>query len=314
MGRPGRLRYGHLRRARCARARGQGGGRPLHVCGDDRGEVLATAIAALNLGIPIAHIQGGDVSGNIDECMRHAITKLSHIHFSSTQESAGRIKTMGEEAWRIFIVGDNHVDPIVSKDYSDAKTVRAKFAIPDFEKPILVLIHPETFRIRDGYGDAKCVLEPVLELGRRTILVYPCSDQGYEAIVRALEEVAHYPNVSLHKNIDTPDFHGLMAISSFLIGNSSAGLIEAPYFPLPAIDVGERQIGRMRAENVIHCDFDRTEIIQSLDIVLNNDVFARRMANCSRPFGDGKAYMSIVEHLKTTPLGTALIQKKFASL
>ncbi|MCH8275772.1 MAG: UDP-N-acetylglucosamine 2-epimerase (hydrolyzing), partial [Armatimonadetes bacterium] len=163
----------------------------------DRGEVLVTAIAALNLRIPIAHLQGGDVSGNVDGLVRHAITKLSHLHFASTEQSAARIRGIGEEDWRVHVVGDNHIDSIVAGDYSDAATVRARYDIPDGERPIIVLQHPETTRERDSYADMRATLEAVLALGRRTIIIYPCSDQGYEGIVRAIGEARGCPGVSI---------------------------------------------------------------------------------------------------------------------
>jgi len=159
----------------------------------DRGEVIATAIAALHLGIPIAHLQGGDLSGNMDELIRHAMTKLSHLHFASNEDSAARILGLGEELWRVHVVGDNHIDQIVARDYTDAETLRERYAISPVERPLLVLQHPETTRKRDNYADMRATLKAVLALGRRTLIIYPCSDQGYEEVVRAIEEVRRLP-------------------------------------------------------------------------------------------------------------------------
>lgn len=275
----------------------------------DRGEVLATATAAVTLRIPIAHLQGGDISGNVDEVMRHAMTKLSHLHFPSTKDSAARIVAMGEEPWRVRAVGDNHIDPIVAGDYSDAAEVRTRFAIPADEEPLVVLLHPETTRIRDGHQDMSRLLEAVLAEGRRTIIVYPCSDHGYDEIVRAIHEVQGRPQVSIHKNIDAPDFWGLLAISGAMIGNSSAGLIETPYFNLPAVNVGERQKGRQHGNNVIHCDFAPDALRAAVRKALHDDAFRRQVADCERPFGDGYAWCRIVETLKSVELGDRLIDK-----
>lgn len=276
----------------------------------DRGEVLATAIAAIHLGIPIAHIQGGDLSGNVDELMRHAMTKLSHLHFPSTAESAERIRSMGEEEWRIHVAGDNHVDPIVAGDYSDERTVRQRYGIAEGERPIVVLQHPETTRRRDHYADMRALLEAVLERGHRTIIVYPCSDQGYDEIVRAIREVKSHPGVSVHQNIDAPDFWGLLAIAGAMVGNSSAGLIETPYFKLPAINVGQRQLGRAHAENVIHCDADRQSVAGALATALGDSRFRERVAHCSRPFGDGFAWQRVVEVLRTVAIDADLLNKR----
>lgn len=276
----------------------------------DRGEVLATAIAAIHLGIPIAHLQGGDLSGNVDELMRHAMTKLSHLHFPSTAASAERIRRMGEEEWRIHVVGDNHVDPIVAGDYSDERTVRQRYGIAGAEMPIIVLQHPETTRRRDHYADMRGLLDAVLGCGRRTIIVYPCSDQGYDEIVRAIREVESHPGVSVHQNIDAPDFWGLLAIAGAMVGNSSAGLIETPYFKLPAINVGQRQLGRMHAENVIHCDADHDSVAGALATAMEDPGFRKRVSHCSRPFGDGLAWQRVVEVLRTVTIDADLLNKR----
>ena len=276
----------------------------------DRGEVLATAIAAIHLGIPIAHLQGGDLSGNVDELMRHAMTKLSHLHFPSTPESADRIRRMGEEEWRIRIAGDNHVDPIIAGDYTDAATVRQRYGIAKDEKPIIVLQHPETTRHRDHYADMRTILDAVLERNRRTIIVYPCSDQGYDEIVCAIREVESRPVVSVHHNIDAPDFWGLLAIAGALVGNSSAGLIETPYFNLPAVNVGQRQHGRAHAENVIHCEPNRMDVISALAKALDDPGFASTVADCSLPFGDGLAWRRVLDCIKAVELGPRLLDKR----
>lgn len=279
----------------------------------DRGESVIAAVAAINLGIPIAHIQGGDVSGNVDEPVRHAITKLAHLHFPSNEESAARISAMGEEDWRIRVVGDNHVDPIVAGTYTSAAVVRRRYDVPEGARPFILIYHPETTSHRDGHADMRRILETVLAGGRRTIIIYPCSDQGYEEILRAIGEVEGGPNVSVHKNIEAPDFHGLLAIAAALIGNSSAGLIETPYLGIPAINIGGRQKGRRHAENVIHCGHDADEIAAALAMVVGDGAFAERVATCSRPFGDGMAYQRIVDALRTVPLDNRLKEKRFAA-
>jgi len=276
----------------------------------DRGEVLVTAVAAVTLRIPIAHLQGGDVSGNVDEVMRHAMTKLSHLHFPSTETSGQRILGMGEEPWRVEVVGDNHVDTIVAGSFTKPEELHARYDIPEGEMPIVVLLHPETTRVRDGYADMCSILDAVLAEGRRSFVVYPCSDHGYESIECAIEEYHGHPGLTLHKNIDAPDFWGLLNISSVMIGNSSAGLIETPYFHIPAINVGERQIGREHGSNVIHCGFEAVEIQAALDRALRDQGFLEMVARCEQPFGDGYAWRRIVSRLKQVELGPSLINKR----
>lgn len=276
----------------------------------DRGEVLATALAAVALRIPIAHLQGGDISGNVDEVMRHAITKLSHLHFPSTEESAHRIVRMGEEVWRVRPVGDNHVDQIVAGKFTAPDIVRARYSLAPAERPIVVLYHPETTEIRDGKVDMRMILAAVLAERRRTIVVYPCSDHGYDGIVAAIREVEGIPGVSVHKNIEAQDFWGLLSIATVMVGNSSAGLIETPYFNIPAINIGFRQKGRTCAGNVIHCGYDKKAIEEALSRALRNPEFALEVASCARPFGDGTAFSRIVDVLENTDLGPGLLDKR----
>jgi UDP-N-acetylglucosamine 2-epimerase (non-hydrolysing)/GDP/UDP-N,N'-diacetylbacillosamine 2-epimerase (hydrolysing) len=275
----------------------------------DRGEVLASAIAAVNLGIPVAHIQGGDVSGNVDELMRHAVTKLAHLHFPSSDESGRRIVGLGEEPWRVHVVGDNHVDPIVAREYADAGAVEDQLDLAPGERPIVVLQHPETTRARDNYTDMRETLKAVIERDVRTVVVYPCSDQGYDDVVRAIEERRGAPKLSIHRNIEAPYFWGLLARAAALVGNSSAGLIETPYFRIPAVNLGERQKGRQCASNVVHAEFGRANVAAALNRALD-PAFSEIVAACEQPFGDGNAYRRIVDVLRSVETSPSLLDKR----
>lgn len=276
----------------------------------DRGEVLATAMAATLLGIPIAHLQGGDVSGSLDEQMRHAITKLAHLHFPSTQESAERIKRMGEEPWRISVVGDHHIDMIVAKEFAPPEII-AKDLKLDLSKPVIVLLqHPETTAPGDASDQMMETLYAIRDTGHRTIVVHPCSDQGYEGILRAIEEIAQPPQFTVRVNLDAPIFWGLLNVASVLVGNSSAGLIETPSFRLPAINIGRRQEGRLCAENVIHVDHFRAAIEKALEKALHDTEFRRQVTNCTQPFGEGKAGKKVISVLRKVPLNEELMIKR----
>lgn len=262
----------------------------------DRGEVLATAMAATTLMIPIAHLQGGDVSGSLDEPMRHAITKLSHLHFPATEESAERIRRMGEEDWRVEVVGDNHIDLIVAGEYADKKTVVSALDL-DPNKPVLVVLqHSETTEPHASYDQMVETLEAVKATGHQAVVVHPCSDAGYQGVIKAIEERALPPQFRVKVNLDAPIFWGLLAMSSALVGNSSAGLIETPSFRIPAINIGRRQIGRLCAENVIHAAHDRQVIKAAIDRALS-PAFKQTASSCRQPFGDGTAGKRIVERL-----------------
>jgi GDP/UDP-N,N'-diacetylbacillosamine 2-epimerase (hydrolysing) len=276
----------------------------------DRGEVFASAIAAANLNIPIAHIQGGDVSGNVDEVFRHAITKLSHIHFPATEDSARRIRKMGEEKWRIHVVGDVHVDLIKAKMYTPAKIVRARYRLSDNEDFMMVLYHPVTTEPENSYKDMKNVLKAVMRFNIKVILTYPCSDQGYQGIIDAINEVSHSEQFHIYKNIEAPDFLGLLSCTKVLIGNSSSGLIEAPYFKLPVVNVGKRQLGRLREENVIDVEPKTDSIYRAINMAFNDNKFHEKLKHCGHVFGNGKCAEKIVGILKNIEINKKLIEKR----
>ncbi|MGH8760308.1 MAG: UDP-N-acetylglucosamine 2-epimerase, partial [Burkholderiales bacterium] len=184
----------------------------------DRGEVLATCIAAHNLRIAIAHVQGGDISGSLDEPVRHALTKLAHIHFPSTDASARRILAMGEEPWRVHVVGDTHVDQLLLGRVTPADELRARYRLPDGEPFLLVLQHSDSTEPDRSRAQMAETVAAALALGLRTLFVYPCSDQGFEGIIAEIEAVRDKPGVSVHQNIPAPDFAGLQAIGGCLVG------------------------------------------------------------------------------------------------
>jgi UDP-N-acetylglucosamine 2-epimerase (non-hydrolysing)/GDP/UDP-N,N'-diacetylbacillosamine 2-epimerase (hydrolysing) len=277
----------------------------------DRGEVAAAALAATTLNIPIAHLQGGDVSGSLDEPMRHAVTKLAHLHFPSTEASAERIRKMGEEAWRVHRVGDSHLDPILAGEYRPRDEVLARFKL-DPEKPILVVLqHSETTAPGASYDQMRETLEAVRETGHQTVLVHPCSDAGFDGIVRAIDELAAAPQFRVFVNLDAPWFWGLLSVASVLVGNSSAGLIETPSFRLPAVNVGRRQIGRACAENVLHVEHDRAAILAAISNALSPE-FRAAASVCGQPFGDGQAGRRVHACLRDIPLDRKLLLKRLS--
>jgi UDP-N-acetylglucosamine 2-epimerase (non-hydrolysing)/GDP/UDP-N,N'-diacetylbacillosamine 2-epimerase (hydrolysing) len=276
----------------------------------DRGEVFATCIAAHNLRIAIAHVQGGDVSGSLDEPVRHAITKLAHIHFPSTVKSARRILSMGEEPWRVHVSGDTHIDQLLTNRITPEATLRKRYQLPAAEPFLLVLQHSDSTEPQNSRAQMAETVAAVAASGRRALLVYPCSDQGFEGIITEIEAAASLPGISTHQNIPAPDFAGLEAIAGCLVGNSSAGLIEAPYFGLPAINVGDRQIGRERTENVVDVPYDRASIQTAIERALTDLDFRARLQTIAPPFGNGTAYRRITDVLASVALGDRLLNKR----
>lgn len=268
----------------------------------DRSETLTTAFTCVELGIPVAHVQAGDQSGGLDDIHRGAITKLAHLHFSQNERQARRVVALGEEPWRIFVSGAPYVDRIVNRQFTDAATVRARFDLSSDEPVFVVLQHSDTFEPHNAYAAMKAILEAMTALRGQTVVCYPCSDQGYAGVIRAIEEHTAEPHFRVRQNIDSVDFLGLLAIADVMVGNSSSAIIEAPYFNLPAVNVGKRQEGRDRGANVIDVEPTRETIASGIRQALA-PAFRTWLQGQPKPFGDGTASEKIVEVLRTVDLG-----------
>lgn len=274
----------------------------------DRGEVLSAAIAAMELNIPIAHILGGDLAGNRDGNRIHAITKLANLHFPSSKDSYQRILKLGEEKWRIKNYGASYIDNIVNKNYTSNKVVRKKYRVKANEAYFICIQHPTTLNEKMSFVESNKLLSVLSKLKIRTIIIYPCSDQGFKGVIRAIKKYSKNPLFSIHKNIDALEFWGLMEKASLFIGNSSSGLIETPYFNLPSINLGQRQKGRIRDNNVIDSSFDEHEIEKSIKIALSKK-FHKKIKN-NKIFGNGKTSEKIFKIIKNIKIDKRLIEKK----
>ena len=274
----------------------------------DRSETLTAAFAALQLKIPIAHIQGGEISGNIDGIQRHAITKLAHIHFTETEAAKARVIQLGEEPWRVHFTGAPYIDFIAQKLYTPADEVRAKFNLKTTEPFLLVLQHPVTTEPESSYMHMKNVLVAVKRSKMRAVIAYPCSDQGYQGIIDAILEERDNLLFSIHQNIPAEDFIGLEAAAAALVGNSSAGIYEAPYVGCPVVNIGKRQEGRERENNVIdvvpHWDAIMDGILRATGFDFRTRIAPKGI------YGDGKACERIAHTLKSVQLGSKLFEKK----
>jgi len=276
----------------------------------DRGEVFAACIAAHNMRVAIAHVQGGDVSGSLDEPVRHAITKLAHLHFPSTQSSGARIIAMGEEPWRVHVVGDTHIDQVFLGHISPEDQLRTEYHLKRETPFILVLQHSDSTIPHKAADQMAETIAAVMNAGYRALLIYPCSDQGFEGIISEIEGVAEAPNISIHRNIPASDFIGLEKMAACIVGNSSAALIEAPYFGLPSVNIGERQKDRERVGNVLDVDYDRDAIRMAIDRCVSDTAFRRSLCEAQPPFGDGNAYRRITDVLETVVLDQNLLNKR----
>lgn len=278
----------------------------------DRAEMLAGAVAASYMGIPIAHLHGGEVSGSIDDSVRHAIAKLAHVHFPATQESANRIIKMGEDPSKVFIVGAPALDTILNERLSKQVELSKKYGI-DLSKPtLLVLQHPVVTEADEAADQIKETLNAIVELKHQTVIIYPNADAGGRRMIKVIKRYEKYPFIKSFKSIPYTDYLGLMRVASVMIGNSSSGIIEAPSFHLPAVNIGTREKGRERSTNVIDVRHNKREIIKAIKKALYDKLFRAKVKKCRNPYGDGKAGPRIAEMLSKIEITPKLIQKKIA--
>ncbi len=277
----------------------------------DLGHALATAIVGVYMNIPVAHIHGGDVTGTVDEPVRHAITKLSHIHFPATKKSAERIIKMGEDKWRVHIVGAPGLDSILNQDLLGKDEILKKYRVDTDETFLLASQHPVTSESDDGAKQIKETLEAIVEMNYPTVLIYPNADAGGRRMIEVIEEYAEgYPFIKPYKSIPHQDYLSLMKAAGALVGNSSSGIIESPSFHIPVVNIGTRQEGRERSENVLDVGYSKEEIIEAISKALFDKKFKEKVRNCKNPYGDGKASDRIVEVLSNIKIDKKLIQKR----
>lgn len=276
----------------------------------DRSEMLVGAVAATYMSIPIAHIHGGEISGNVDEPVRHAITKLAHIHFAATEDSAERIRRMGEEPWRIHVVGAPGLDLILSGKAPQLKEIASKYGL-DLSKPLLLVVqHPVVAEADEAASQIRQTLEAIKELKHQTILIYPNADAGGRRMIEAIRGYEKCMFLKTFRSIPHEDYLGLLRLASVMVGNSSSGIIEAPSFGLPVVNIGTRQTGRQRAGNVIDVGYHTEEILEAINRALHDQCFREKVDQCKNPYGDGKAGERIVRILSEVKLNKKLLEKR----
>lgn len=278
----------------------------------DREEAMTTALVGAYMNISVAHLCGGDrVIGNVDDQVRHAVTKLAHLHFVTNAESMDRIVRMGEQSFRVFNVGNPGLDRLLEVPVIDAAELSSRLGFPIGEdEPLVLLIqHAISTEIDHAYEQMKTSLEAVREFGVTTVLSYPNSDAGGQQMIRAIGEFESLPNLYTAKNIPRLEFVNLMRRASCLLGNSSAGILEAPLLKLPVVNVGNRQRGRLHAENVEFVPHDKFKIVKALQRAVFDKEYRASVSSCANPYGDGKTSARIAEVLATIPLDDALLIK-----
>jgi UDP-hydrolysing UDP-N-acetyl-D-glucosamine 2-epimerase len=276
----------------------------------DRYEMISAAVAALPCRIPIAHLHGGELTyGAIDDAIRHAITKLSHIHFAATAEYARRIRQMGEETWRVHVTGSPAIDSIRWFEPIQQSELENEIGL-DLSGTLLITYHPVTLEDNDR-DNISNLLAAVSESGRSLLFMYPNADSNNTEIIQSVKEfVATRPNSRVVTNLGHRKYHSVQRYVAAMVGNSSSGIIEAATFHLPVVNIGTRQDGRIRGPHVIDVSGSKQAIADGIATAVSPD-FRRSIADIENPYGNGRAAERIVSLMKSMPRGQTLLVKKF---
>jgi UDP-hydrolysing UDP-N-acetyl-D-glucosamine 2-epimerase len=278
----------------------------------DRFESLAAVVAAMPYTIPVAHISGGEITeGVIDDAIRHSITKMSHLHFVTMNEYRDRIIQMGEEPWRVTVTGEPGLDRLREITLLVPAELEKIVGLSLNPAPLLVTFHPMTLEPDETKRSIVALLEALEELVMPVIFTYPNADTGGRIIIEHIEQfVRTHPNGRAVVSLGAQGYFSLMNCSAAMLGNSSSGIIEAASFELPVVDIGDRQRGRVRSQNVVHAEPDRESILRAARTVLSPS-FKRSLRSLKNPYGDGNAAQRIIEVVKETLLGHDLLIKHF---
>lgn len=289
----------------------------------DRFEGLAAVIAASQMNVPTAHVEGGDLTegGALDDSVRHAMTKLSHLHFTTNQQASNRILAMGEEAWRVHTVGFPAIDLISEGRYATPEEVANRLGL-SLDRPVVLFTQHS---VTTEFDRAVTQLEPSLAAiqglaaaGVQVILTYPNNDAGGHQIIERLEafRAAQLPGTQVHRSLGRHLYHGVLALASdparrvACVGNSSSGLKETPAFHCPTVNIGSRQDGRLRGGNVIDANYDPQAITEAVNRCLFDPEFRAACRSAENPYWLGDAGPKIANVLASVPLGQDLLRKR----
>jgi UDP-N-acetylglucosamine 2-epimerase (non-hydrolysing)/GDP/UDP-N,N'-diacetylbacillosamine 2-epimerase (hydrolysing) len=271
---------------------------------------MAKTIGALSLRIPIAHIEGGEVSeGAIDDAVRNALTKMSHLHFVPTAAAKERVLAMGEESWRVHRTGAPSLDHLRRSEIPGCDELQEMLGVRIEDPALLVAYHPVTIA-RDTLCEADVVFEALERLEQQVLFCFPNSDAGSRGLIeRAGEFCASRSSSRLFVNLNPRHYWGLLGAVGAMVGNSSSGIMESASIPLPTVNIGVRQQGRERAGNIIDVPVDSDAIVSAVKQALDPS-FSAGLRGLVNPYGSGDASKRIVDVLADTPLGEALLLKR----
>lgn len=275
----------------------------------DRGEQLMAAIAGAYTYTPVAHIQAGEVSGNIDNMTRHAIGKLVHLHFASNQDAAERLIKLGEEEFRVHNVGAPQIDEMVSAQYTELTEIEEKLCVSLRQGYLLGVMHPVTEEADKAEMQAEVFIKALNHFSLPKVIILPNNDAGSNGVKRAIQEYRQ-GEYYMYANLKREDYLGLLKNTQCIVGNSSSGLLEAPTFKIPAVNIGRRQNMRFRGINVIDVPFVENEVIQAIEKAVSTEFRDYLNRECVNPYGDGHSSERILDLLLNTPIDQKLLVKK----
>ena len=274
--------------------------------GFDIGANFAAAIIGAHMNIIVAHIEGGELSGTIDESIRHSISKFAHIHFTSNSDATNRLKKMGENSKYIFTVGNTSLDGIKTIKKIPQSELEKKYNIDLTKKFIIILQHTVTSEINSIEKNFLKTIEVIKEINIPSIVILGNSDAGSKQIVKLLKN----SQIKGYANVPYVDYINLLQYSSALIGNSSSGIIEAPFLHIPTINIGTRQEGRLRSESVIDVEYDKNKIKNTILNIISDKQFLKKIKKQKQLYGSGNSSKKIVTILEELNLKNFPIQKK----
>ena len=275
----------------------------------DRGEMLAGAISAAHMNIPIVHMSGGDRTGSIDDSIRNAISMFSHIHLTTCSSSTERILAMGEHRNRIREVGEPGLDVIRAMSFSSKESLAQELDL-DLTRPlVLATQHPVTTEADQAAWQISQTLEALAELSFPTVFTYPNTDAGGKEMVAVLESYRTNSFIRIVPNLGSEKYLSLMKAANVVVGNSSSGILEAPSFRTPVVNIGTRQHGRLRASNVVDVGYDKEQIKRAIRFVLEDEGFRGKLPDCKNPYGDGTTAEKVVHVLTRLAVKESLLTK-----
>jgi UDP-hydrolysing UDP-N-acetyl-D-glucosamine 2-epimerase len=288
----------------------------------DRFEGFSALITSTQMNIPTAHIEGGDLTegGALDDSVRHAMTKLAHLHFTTNEQAAERVRKLGEEPWRVFNVGFPALDLITDGNFAASEELQERLKL-DLERPIVILTqHSVTTEFEAAATQIHPTLSAMKKLageGCQVIITYPNNDAGGKRIIREIEKLSaeNHPNIQVHQSLGRYAYHGVLNLcgrdgSGVCAGNSSSGIKETPIFGCPVVNIGSRQDSRLRAENVQDVPYDADEIYTACRTAIDDDAYRKRCAEVDNPYGAGNAGPKIAKVLSEIEINRDLLQKK----